>query len=96
MKIFQQGTSTQPRCVQKVLMLDQNNFILIISAIGHFQSRLGLRESAFGSSSSTTLTKSSHSRLLSFVVTAIAKLATYHPDLLPRARVSLAKVKFFS
>ncbi|WOH04214.1 hypothetical protein DCAR_0623623 [Daucus carota subsp. sativus] len=55
-------------------------------------SRLGLRESAFGSSSSTTLTKSSHSRLLSFVVTAIAKLATYHPDLLPRARVSLAKV----
>ncbi|KAL8098589.1 hypothetical protein AgCh_031390 [Apium graveolens] len=53
---------------------------------------LSSRESAFGSSNSTTLRKSSQSRLLSFVVTAIAKLATYHPDLLPRARVSLAKV----
>lgn len=36
--------------------------------------------------------KSSQSRLLCFVVTAIAKLATYHRELLPRARVSLGKV----
>ncbi|KAL0676244.1 hypothetical protein Bca4012_004225 [Brassica carinata] len=32
------------------------------------------------------------SRLLCFVVTAIAKLATYHRELLPRARVALGKV----
>lgn len=55
-------------------------------------SRLGLRqESAFGSSSQI-FSKSSQSRLLCFVVTAIAKLATYHRELLPRARVSLGKV----
>ncbi|KAG6512954.1 hypothetical protein ZIOFF_031093 [Zingiber officinale] len=36
--------------------------------------------------------KSSQARLLSFVVTSIAKLATCHKELLPRARVSLAKV----
>ncbi|CAI9787760.1 unnamed protein product [Fraxinus pennsylvanica] len=53
-------------------------------------SRLGLRESAPGSGS--TVRKSSQSRLLCFVVTAIAKLATYHRELLPRTRVSLAKV----
>ncbi|CAL5341773.1 AP-5 complex subunit zeta-1 [Camellia sinensis] len=54
-------------------------------------SRLGLRESAL-SSGSMTFRKSSQSRLLCFVVTAIAKLATHHRELLPRARVSLAKV----
>ncbi|KAL7216975.1 hypothetical protein ACSBR1_028830 [Camellia fascicularis] len=54
-------------------------------------SRLGLRESAL-SSGSSTFRKSSQSRLLCFVVTAIAKLATHHRELLPRARVSLAKV----
>ncbi|CAK9186411.1 unnamed protein product [Ilex paraguariensis] len=54
-------------------------------------SRLGLRDSALGSVSST-FRKSSQSRLLCFVVTAIAKLATYHRELQPRARVSLAKV----
>ncbi|KAF5948802.1 hypothetical protein HYC85_014759 [Camellia sinensis] len=53
--------------------------------------RLGLRESAL-SSGSMTFRKSSQSRLLCFVVTAIAKLATHHRELLPRARVSLAKV----
>ncbi|KAL2483672.1 hypothetical protein Fot_45116 [Forsythia ovata] len=53
-------------------------------------SRLGLRESAPGSGS--TVRKSSQSRLLCFVVTAIAKLATYHRELLPRTSVSLAKV----
>ncbi|XP_057506786.1 uncharacterized protein LOC130789980 [Actinidia eriantha] len=52
-------------------------------------SRLGLRESSLSSGSSR---KSSQSRLLCFVVTAIAKLATHHRELLPRARVSLAKV----
>ncbi|KAL6499514.1 hypothetical protein OROGR_027424 [Orobanche gracilis] len=36
--------------------------------------------------------RSTQSRILCFVVTAIAKLATYHKELLPRARVSLAKV----
>lgn len=41
-----------------------------------------------------TYRRSSQSRLLCFVVTAIAKLATYHRELLPRARVSLGKVFF--
>ncbi|OAY28542.1 AP-5 complex subunit zeta-1 [Manihot esculenta] len=54
-------------------------------------SRLGLRESATSSNSENSR-KSSQSRLLCFVVTAIAKLATYHHELLPRARVSLGKV----
>ncbi|KAL6651437.1 hypothetical protein ACP70R_010362 [Stipagrostis hirtigluma subsp. patula] len=39
--------------------------------------------------------KSSQARLLCFVVTAIAKLATCHNELLPRARVSLAKCRSF-
>ncbi|XP_058220004.1 uncharacterized protein LOC131330445 [Rhododendron vialii] len=54
-------------------------------------SRLGLMESTLSSGSSASR-KSLQSRLLCFVVTAIAKLATHHRDLLPRARVSLAKV----
>ncbi|KAK3024284.1 hypothetical protein RJ639_043146 [Escallonia herrerae] len=54
-------------------------------------SRLGLRESD-SNSGSVTFGKSSQSRLLCFVVTAIAKLATHHRELLPRARVCLAKV----
>jgi AP-5 complex subunit zeta-1 len=36
--------------------------------------------------------KSSQARLLCFVVTAIAKLATCHSELLLRAHVSLSKV----
>ncbi|KAL8144288.1 hypothetical protein V2J09_017320 [Rumex salicifolius] len=55
-------------------------------------SRLGLRQDTSLSSSGPVSQKSSQSRLLCFVVTAIAKLATYHRELLPRARVSLAKV----
>ncbi|XP_073313395.1 uncharacterized protein [Primulina huaijiensis] len=51
-------------------------------------SRLGFGEA----SHSSGFKKSSQSRLLCFVVTAIAKLATFHRELLPRARVSLAKV----
>ncbi|GFP79182.1 hypothetical protein PHJA_000061700 [Phtheirospermum japonicum] len=54
-------------------------------------SRFGLGEAVHGSGSSN-FRKSSQSRILCFVVTAIAKLATYHRELLPRARVSLAKV----
>ncbi|XP_051125427.1 uncharacterized protein LOC127247567 [Andrographis paniculata] len=54
-------------------------------------SRLGLGEASRGSGNSS-FRKFSQSRLLCFVVTAIAKLATYHRELLPRARVSLAKV----
>ncbi|KAB1215341.1 AP-5 complex subunit zeta-1 [Morella rubra] len=55
-------------------------------------SRLGLwKESSLGSAGET-FRKSSQSRLLCFVVTAIAKLATHHRELLPRARVSLGKV----
>ncbi|KAL3851234.1 hypothetical protein ACJIZ3_013116 [Penstemon smallii] len=54
-------------------------------------SRLGLGEAAHGSGGSS-FRKSSQSRLLCFVVTAISKLATCHRELLPRARVSLAKV----
>ncbi|XP_044472786.1 AP-5 complex subunit zeta-1 isoform X2 [Mangifera indica] len=54
-------------------------------------SRLGLRQEAL-TAESEKYRKSSQSRLLCFVVTAIAKLATYHRELLPRARVSLGKV----
>ncbi|KAK9074212.1 hypothetical protein SSX86_006809 [Deinandra increscens subsp. villosa] len=54
-------------------------------------SRLGVGDSVLGSSSST-VRRSSQSRLLCFVVTAIAKIATHHRELLPRARVSLGKV----
>ncbi|KAG9143572.1 hypothetical protein Leryth_024973 [Lithospermum erythrorhizon] len=54
-------------------------------------SRVGLPESTVGSGG-PSFRKASQSRLLCFVVTAIAKLATYHRELLPRARVSLAKV----
>ncbi|XP_039131477.1 AP-5 complex subunit zeta-1 [Dioscorea cayenensis subsp. rotundata] len=43
-------------------------------------------------SMTATSRKSSQARLLCFAVTAIAKLATCHRELLPRARVSLAKV----
>ncbi|CAA7015058.1 unnamed protein product [Microthlaspi erraticum] len=50
-------------------------------------SRLGLRQESGNASRKTT-----QSRLLCFVVTAIAKLATYHRELLPRARVALGKV----
>lgn len=52
------------------------------------QSRLGLRQESGNGSRRTT-----QSRLLCFVVTAIAKLATYHRELLPRARVALGKVR---
>ncbi|CAA7394446.1 unnamed protein product [Spirodela intermedia] len=56
-------------------------------------SRLGLssQESVLNPNGAAAW-KSSQSRLLCFVVTAIAKLATSHHELLPRARVSLAKV----
>ncbi|KAJ8622099.1 hypothetical protein MRB53_030628 [Persea americana] len=55
-------------------------------------SRLGLSQDPTSSSDGAPFRKSSQARLLCFVVTAIAKLATYHRELLPRARVSLAKV----
>ncbi|XP_059444442.1 uncharacterized protein LOC132176292 isoform X2 [Corylus avellana] len=55
-------------------------------------SRLGLRQDSAVSADSESFRKSSQSRLLCFVVTAIAKLATHHRELLPRARVSLGKV----
>ncbi|XP_078436746.1 AP-5 complex subunit zeta-1 [Wolffia australiana] len=55
-------------------------------------SRLGLSQEAALSINAAAAWKSSQSRLLCFVVTAIAKLATLHHELLPRARVSLAKV----
>ncbi|CAA0816717.1 Unknown protein [Striga hermonthica] len=51
-------------------------------------SRIGLGEVG----SPPKFQKSFQSRILCFVVTAIAKLATCHQELLPRARVSLAKV----
>lgn len=54
-------------------------------------SRLGLRQESINSDS-RNFRKSSQSRLLCFVITAIAKLATYHRELLPRARVALGKV----
>ncbi|KAK4753318.1 hypothetical protein SAY87_022116 [Trapa incisa] len=52
-------------------------------------SRLGLGHDSTLSEASR---RSSQSRLLCFVVTAIAKLATLHRELLPRASVSLGKV----
>ncbi|KAH1247813.1 AP-5 complex subunit zeta-1 [Glycine max] len=52
-------------------------------------SRVGMTQEV---SDEDTYRRSSQSRLLCFVVTAIAKLATYHRELLPRARVSLGKV----
>ncbi|XP_047062146.1 uncharacterized protein LOC124669604 isoform X3 [Lolium rigidum] len=55
-------------------------------------SRLGLSQEPGFDSMGATSRKSSQARLLCFVVTAIAKLATCHNELLPRARVSLAKV----
>nr|GEY79604.1 hypothetical protein [Tanacetum cinerariifolium] len=53
-------------------------------------SRLGVGNSVLGSSS-TTVRRSSQLSLLCFVVTAIAKIATHHRELLPRTRVSLGK-----
>ncbi|KAJ4726121.1 AP-5 complex subunit zeta-1 [Melia azedarach] len=53
---------------------------------------LSSRQEATVGSNSENYRKSSQSRLLCFVLTAIAKLATYHHELLPRARVSLGKV----
>ncbi|KAJ1272893.1 hypothetical protein BS78_06G237800 [Paspalum vaginatum] len=55
-------------------------------------SRLGLSQEPGFDSMGASSRKSSQARLLCFVVTAIAKLATAHSELLPRARVSLAKV----
>ncbi|XP_010908387.1 uncharacterized protein [Elaeis guineensis] len=55
-------------------------------------SRLGLSQESAVDSNIAAFRKSSQARLLCFVVTAIAKLATCHNELLPRARVSLAKV----
>ncbi|KAH1121074.1 hypothetical protein J1N35_004234 [Gossypium stocksii] len=54
-------------------------------------SRLGLRQESINSDS-RNFRKSSQSRLLCLVITSIAKLATYHRELLPRARVALGKV----
>lgn len=65
--------------------------LLISFSFVQLVSRLGLRESALRSGGESSR-KSSQSRLLCFVVTAIAKLASYHRELLPRARVSLGKV----
>ncbi|KAI3729263.1 hypothetical protein L6452_17916 [Arctium lappa] len=58
-------------------------------------SRLGVGDSVLGSSSST-VRRSSQSRLLCFVLTEIAKIATRHRELLPWARVSLGKVGLVS
>ncbi|PPD69634.1 hypothetical protein GOBAR_DD33485 [Gossypium barbadense] len=55
-------------------------------------SRLGLRQESAVDSNRKSFSKSSQSRLLCFVITAITKLATHHRELLPRARVALIKV----
>lgn len=65
-------------------------------------SRLGLRQEpgpglSFNRTSSLSVSgagyeRPSQSRLLCFVVTAIAKLAAWHRELVPRARVSMSKV----
>ncbi|CAM8955719.1 unnamed protein product [Rhodiola kirilowii] len=55
-------------------------------------SRLGLSQGTANGTNGPAFRKSSQSRLLCYVVTAISKLATFHNELLPRARVSLAKL----
>ncbi|XP_043689450.1 AP-5 complex subunit zeta-1 isoform X2 [Telopea speciosissima] len=55
-------------------------------------SRPALSQGSALGSGGAAFRKSLQARLLCFVVTAIAKLATYHRELVPRARVSLAKV----
>lgn len=55
-------------------------------------SHLGLSQESDVEPNNVASRKYSQARLLSFVVTSIAKLATCHKELLPRARVSLAKV----
>ncbi|CAD6262166.1 unnamed protein product [Miscanthus lutarioriparius] len=55
-------------------------------------SRVVLNQEPGSDSMGASSRKSSQARLLCFVVTAIAKLATCHSELLPRARVSLGKV----
>ncbi|KAK3141445.1 hypothetical protein QOZ80_4BG0334040 [Eleusine coracana subsp. coracana] len=55
-------------------------------------SRLGLSQEPGFDSMGASSRKSSQVRFLCFVVTAIAKLATCHSELLPRAHVSLSKV----
>jgi len=53
---------------------------------------VGMTQEVSLGSDKDTYRRSSQSRLLCFVVTAIAKLATHHRELIPRARVSLGKV----
>ncbi|KAI3971945.1 hypothetical protein MKX01_030146 [Papaver californicum] len=55
-------------------------------------SRLGLNQDSALGSTNATFRKSSQARLLCLIVTAIAKLATNHRELLPREHVSLGKV----
>jgi hypothetical protein len=55
-------------------------------------SRLRLSQNSGFDSMGASSRKSSQARLLCFVVTAIAKLATCHSELLLRAHVSLSKV----
>ncbi|XP_027910206.1 AP-5 complex subunit zeta-1 isoform X2 [Vigna unguiculata] len=55
-------------------------------------SRVGMTQEVSLGHDKDTYRRSSQSRLLCFVVTAIAKLATHHRELIPRARVSLGKV----
>ncbi|MED6114706.1 hypothetical protein PIB30_083003 [Stylosanthes scabra] len=55
-------------------------------------SRLGMTQEVSLSPYKDNYRRSSQSRLLCFVVTAISKLATHHRELVPRARVSLGKV----
>lgn len=55
-------------------------------------SRLALNHDMASNYEGVILKKSGQARFLCFVVTAIAKLATYHRELIPRARVCLAKV----
>lgn len=55
-------------------------------------SRVALNHDMVSNYEGVILKKSGQARFLCFVVTAIAKLATYHRELIPRARVCLAKV----
>jgi AP-5 complex subunit zeta-1 len=86
------------RLVSFTCLFLQAYMVLLMTDFFHLllSSRLGLSQEPGFDSMGATSRKSSQARLLCFVVTAIAKLATCHNELLPRARVSLAKVSTLS
>ena len=93
MKIFLPGNIlVAPLLCLSIKLLSNDGYYYMLTFTSVFDSRLGLRLDSGVSSENRNFRKSSQSRLLCFVITAIAKLATYHRELLPRARVAVGKV----